>query len=342
MELLDRYLHAVKRHLPWERQDDIIAELRANFEAQLEDKEAELGRPLTKEEAEEWLKQIGPPIQVAARYQRQQYLIGPAVFPTYWFVLRLVLAWATVIYAIAKTLDIAAHGLGAGAIIAAVAYLPWVLLINAAIVTLVFAAIEQASLRYPGKCAPFAPMAPAWSPAGLPPIEVDGENKPRSFAKALAEVIFGSLFLAWFLLVPHYPYLMFGPGAWYLASLPYKLAPVWWTFYWCLVGLNAFELTWKVVDFVRGAWQGRKPLRHLAMHALSLIPLGLLMLAPEHALFLMKNPAADAAAHGAQLASANKGVLTAITIAFAIVVLQLVWGLGKLGVEAYRKRVAGR
>ena len=74
MELLDRYLQAVKRHLPWERQDDIIAELRANLEAQLEDKEAELGRPLTKEEAEQWLKQMGAPIQVAA------LLSAPAVF----------------------------------------------------------------------------------------------------------------------------------------------------------------------------------------------------------------------------------------------------------------------
>lgn len=26
MELLDRYLQAVKKHLPWKRQDDIIAE----------------------------------------------------------------------------------------------------------------------------------------------------------------------------------------------------------------------------------------------------------------------------------------------------------------------------
>jgi len=42
---LDRYLQAVKKHLPSRRQDDIIAELRANMESQLEDKEAELGRP---------------------------------------------------------------------------------------------------------------------------------------------------------------------------------------------------------------------------------------------------------------------------------------------------------
>jgi len=38
MELLDRYLQAVKKYLPLARQEDIIAELRANMEAQLEDK----------------------------------------------------------------------------------------------------------------------------------------------------------------------------------------------------------------------------------------------------------------------------------------------------------------
>lgn len=340
MELLDRYLQAVKRHLPWERQDDIIAELRANLEAQLEDKEAELGRPLTKEESEEWLKHFGSPLQVAGRYQRQQYLIGPAVFPVYWFVLRLSLTWCAAIYMIAKAVEIAANGASAGAIIGAIAYLPWVLLINAAVVTLVFAGIEAAGTRYPGKCVPMAPMAPAWSPADLPPLGADGKKKPRSFAKALAEVIFGFLFLGWLLLVPHYPYLMFGPGAWYLASLPYKLAAVWWPFYWCCVTINSFELTWKTVDLVRGAWQGQKLLRHFAMHVLALIPLGVLMTAPGRALFLLKNPAADAAKLGAQLATANKGVETGITIAFAIVVLQLVWGVGKLSVGAWRKRLA--
>src|ERR1700756_2884761 len=100
MELLDRYLQAVKKHLPWKRQDDIIAELRANLESQLEEKEAQLGRPLTQIEAEEWLKQLGQPTQMAARYQPQQYLIGPMLFPTYWYVLRLVFFWAVAIYLI--------------------------------------------------------------------------------------------------------------------------------------------------------------------------------------------------------------------------------------------------
>jgi hypothetical protein len=75
------------------------------------------------------------------------------------------------------------------------------------------------------------------------------------------------------------------------------------------------------------------------MHALSLIPLGILLAAPEHKLFLLKNPA-DAATLGGALAAANKGVLQALAVVVAIVVLQLVWMGVKMGLESYRKRVA--
>ena len=67
MEALERYLEAVGRHLRGARREDIVAELRANLEAQLDDKQAELGRPLTAQEMEDWLKQLGAPLQMAAR-----------------------------------------------------------------------------------------------------------------------------------------------------------------------------------------------------------------------------------------------------------------------------------
>ena len=66
MDLLERYLQAVRKHLPWKRQDDILAELRANLESQLEDNEEAIGRPLNDAEVETWLKQLGPPMQVPA------------------------------------------------------------------------------------------------------------------------------------------------------------------------------------------------------------------------------------------------------------------------------------
>lgn len=342
MELLDQYLEAVRKHLPWQGQDDILAELRANLEAQLDDKEAELGRELTNEEAQEWLKRLGPPIQMAARYQRQQYLIGPAVFPIYWYVLRLTMAWCAAIYAIAKAVQIAASGLGAGAVIDAVLGLAWVLLITGAIVTLIFAIIEQVGLRGAGKCTGVVKQ-PAWMNGMTPPFEqAPGAKKKRSYASAVAEVIFGCLFFVWLLLIPHYPFLLLGPAASYLATLPYELAPVWWAFYWCVVAINGVELIWKTVDLARGAWQGPQRARHLVQQSLSLIPLGVLISAPDGALFLLKNPAADAAAHGAQVAAANGGIHLALAVAVAIVVLQLAWSAIRIGMEGWRRRVAAR
>lgn len=342
MELLDRYLLAVKKHLPWERQDDIIAELRANLEAQREDKEAELGRSLTKEEAEEWIRKIGSPIQVAARYQSQQYLIGPAIFPTYWYVLRLVMVWSTAIYTIARVVETAANGQGVGAYAGVLLGLPWIWMINASVTTLIFAVVEITGTRIPAKFIPFSPIATSWSPADLPQLGANGEKKPRTFAKALAEVIFGCLFFGWLLLVPRFPFLMFGPGAWYLKALPFTLAPVCIVFYWSLVLLNAFELTWKMVDFARGAWQGRKFWRHLLMHALSLIPLSILLTAPGRALVLVKASAPDAAGLAAKAAEANHGIYQIVMLVVAIVILQLVWGIVQIGLDAYRKRVAAR
>ena len=57
MELLDRYLHAVKFWLPKAQQDDIIKELSDNILSQMEDKESELGRPLNEAEQSAILKQ---------------------------------------------------------------------------------------------------------------------------------------------------------------------------------------------------------------------------------------------------------------------------------------------
>ena len=103
-------------------------------------------------EVEAWLKQMGPPMQVAARYQPQQYLIGPAVFPTYWFVLRTAFLWALIIYSIVSAVLIVVKTPSGMAVLEAVLRVPGVLLTTAAWVTLVFAVIEFAATHYPAKC----------------------------------------------------------------------------------------------------------------------------------------------------------------------------------------------
>jgi hypothetical protein len=93
MDLIDRYLAAVRLLLPVGAQrDDIIAELRDGLMARREDREADLGRPLTRAEDEALLRDFGNPLVVAGRYSREQYLIGPELYAVYWFVVKIVLA----------------------------------------------------------------------------------------------------------------------------------------------------------------------------------------------------------------------------------------------------------
>jgi hypothetical protein len=340
MELLDRYLQAARKHLPWQRQDDIIAELRANLEAQLEEKEAELGRPLKPAEAEEWLKQIGSPMQMAARYQPQQYLIGPALFPSYLFVLRTVCFWTMIAYTIGSVALLATGTVSGGRVLEAVLRAPGFLLTVAAWVTLGFAAIEFAATRWPEKFPSFAGSGSNWTPSTLPPLEKDAVHgkKPRSFASAVAEVIFGFLFLVWLLLVPQHPYLLMGPGSLYLPYSPFQFAPVWVPVFWWVVALNVTQLLWRCVDLIRGTWNQQRRAQQIVISVFGLIPLGLVLAVPDHAFFTLKN-VSDQARYGAALDSIDLSIKWSALVICAIVILELVWALARMSLNAYRRRV---
>ena len=64
MEMIDRYLQAVKFAVPAAQRDDIMKELSDSILSQIEEKEAALGRPLSEDEQVEMLKKLGSPLQV--------------------------------------------------------------------------------------------------------------------------------------------------------------------------------------------------------------------------------------------------------------------------------------
>ncbi len=348
MDLLDRYLQAVKKHLPWQRQDDILAELRANLESQLEDKEAALGRPLTMGESEDWLRQIGPPMRVAARYLPQQYLIGPAIFPTYWFVLRLSVFWVMIAYSVGVAVQIAVRTPSWMAFLEGVLRVPEVLLTTAASVTLIFAAIEFMATRYPGRWPKLAIPSGDWTPSALPPVEKNAAagNRPRSYTQAVAEVVFGTLFLIWLLLVPKYPYLLMGPGIFYIDdsghfSAPFQWTPVWHTVYWWVVALNVLQLAWRCIALYRGNWQQQRNMENIVISALGLIPLDILLFAAkDHAYVLLKNPAQDMARYGGALDSINNAIYWGTLFLCVIIGVQLLWRIVRQFLKAHRRHAA--
>ena len=343
MDLLDRYLQAVKKHLPWQRQDDIIAELRANLEAQLEEKEAALGRPLTTGETEDWLKHLGAPLQMAAQYQPQQYLIGPVFFPTYWYVLRLASAWCLIIYSIVTVVQVFATQNPSGtALLEALLRVPFVLMTTAAWITLIFAALEYAVAHHYVKLSAVVAPSPGWTPSALPPLgaNIAHGKKPRSYAQAVIEVVFGIFFLGWLLLVPQHPYLLMGPGAYYLNASPFQLADVWVPAYWCVVALNILQLGWNAQNLGRGRWQKPYLVFNPLFSAVGLVPVVLLLNAKDHVTILLKHPALDQARLGASLDTINRVIHLNLVLICAIVCLCLFWEIAQLILNFYRKRAA--
>lgn len=85
MSLIDRYIYAVKNHLPSELREDIGMELRANIEDMLPE-------DYTEEDVYQVLKQLGSPLKLANEYNpKKRYLIGPAYYDKYLSILKMVI-----------------------------------------------------------------------------------------------------------------------------------------------------------------------------------------------------------------------------------------------------------
>ena len=90
-EIIDRYVYQVVRRMPRKSQKDIERELRTLIDDMLEERCGEL--PRTKKDVEVVLTELGAPGELAAQYRDapKRYLIGPDLFPKYWFLLKILL-----------------------------------------------------------------------------------------------------------------------------------------------------------------------------------------------------------------------------------------------------------
>lgn len=235
MQLLDRYLYAVGHHLPPTKRDDILRELRANILEAAEAREAELGRPLHLEEEELLLKQYGHPTLVGTRYWPKQYLIGPTVFPYYIFALKTALPIALLVYAVVNAVSFAAQPFTFQRLADVFWGLQGFLLTIAAWVTLAFVVLEYAQPHIRAKVR----FLDDWRPRDLPAPESPAVYRTWH---TVAEVIASGALLLWFLLIPQYPFLMFGPAAQHFHAV--SLVAGWKTFYW--VFLLLLFLQWLI------------------------------------------------------------------------------------------------
>jgi hypothetical protein len=242
MDLLNRYLQAVKFWLPKKQKEDIIAELSEDIRSQIEDREAELGRKLNESEVAAILKQRGRPVLVANRFLPQEHLIGPVLFPIYLFVLKIVavfymVPWILVWIGIAVSR--ATHS--GQSLIAAVgsfwtSFWPMAFFSIGSITT-VFAILERVQTK--------AGFLEKWDPLKLPPVR--DPNRIPLF-NSIVEVVANLVFCIWWV-----------GGMWYqpflhISGVSITLAPVWRYFFWGFLALALGNTIASGVNLFRPYW----------------------------------------------------------------------------------------
>ena len=224
MELVDRYLQAVKFWLPKQQKDDILAELSADIRAQIEDRDSVLGRALTQPEIEDILKQRGRPCLVASRFRPQESLIGPVLYPIYLFCLKCALLgylvpWlvVTLIILIVRPSFSATQSIPAWFMtMAQVSGHLWTMaFVAAGTITLVFAILERVQAK--------SHWLENWDPRKLPPVRNANLHTRTNAAVELSIMLLAT---AWWAAYMDRTVIYIGE------SVRIALNPVWLWFFW--------------------------------------------------------------------------------------------------------------
>ncbi|MBI1197418.1 MAG: hypothetical protein GC203_06105 [Phenylobacterium sp.] len=254
-DLIDRYLAAVARDLPEAQRADITAELRDEIMSEIEAREDELGRPLSRSELEADLVAFGHPLVVAGRYRRTRYLIGPEVFPFWWAGLRAALSVVAALHVALIILVIVGGEATAQVVDGAAPSLISTLIFTFGGVTLVCAGIERwGKPRFLAR----------WKPANLPPAQ----GKTRSRFEILVEIMMGFGVLLWWTGVIHFRNVM--P----VVELRVDLAPVWRVWFWPIAAYFTGELAMNLHSLLR---PGRVRLNRILMLMRNLVGAAILV-----------------------------------------------------------------
>ncbi len=266
MNLVDRYLQAVRFFLPQKQQDDLIRELSENLASQMEDSEEQLGRPLTEEEVSDILRRHGHPAVVAGRYAPRQLLIGPALFPIYAFVLKLGLAAALAVTVILSVMAAALGGNAVESLLQGLFGYPGRALMVFAWTTAAFAALEFAQSRMK--------LQYSWDPRKLPKLirAEDRISRPESVCEFL--VASGAVIVL--ILALRTKFVVMGPLAAFL-----DLTPVWSQVYVPMLVLTAAMAGLALVRVVKPYWTKAQSYARIALDTARLVLVVTLMRAGE-------------------------------------------------------------
>jgi hypothetical protein len=274
MDLVDRYVRAVAKALPETQREDIIGELTEDIRSEMEDRQRELGRPLTNEEVETLLKKRGNPLLIAAKYRQDHgsvsfgpQLIGPELFPFYTKVLSFNLGLSfLVIGTIFTVLALTGQKIGFNDVVSTCLLQ---LFIQLGIVTLIFSLVQKHLTKHPDR----------WHLKGMGGgvaldlnIERDIERQilrdmkcwgpPVSRFESFSIIVACAVAIAWITGAQNYPFLILGPTAAFL-----KLAPIWYQVYFPILMLTVAEVVRAVINLAQPDWVRFRAIVRVLLHA---------------------------------------------------------------------------
>lgn len=283
-DLLERYLQAVGRALPAQGKEDMLAELRANLLAEMDDTAELLGRAPTEEEVAKILVRHGHPSLVAARYRPNQSLIGPELFPIYWSVLRRALPIVVLVVVVVRAVVVIYGPPQPLIVVNSILRLMHVLFYFFAWVTLLFAGVEIFKARFPQQVNLYA----EWDPRKLAKVEpASRQDLPKN---PVADLVVTAIFNVVWLLFPYYhPNVGINNDIVSLQGLSIRLDPVWHQFYWAVVAVNLVQLVFKILALRSNAQPWRRPMK-LAELMLGLAPTLVLLRVQQYVTFVSSVP----------------------------------------------------
>ena len=255
MTPLERYLKSLSKLLPAGQREDILRELSEDIRSEMEDKESELGRPLTEAEQLQLLKRRGNPLQVAAGYTSNKgtlafgpQLIGPVLFPFYLRVLAFNLGLTFVIIGtIFAALSLSGQPIHVADLFSNVLLQ---LFVQLAAVTVIFVLVEKHLSRQPH----------AWDAKEFQESlkasirdridkKIQLQMREVSRFDSIAVLVASSVALLWLQSIWANQYLIFGP-----AALLISLAPIWHVIYLPTVFIMLVTIVRAAINIARPDW----------------------------------------------------------------------------------------
>ncbi len=314
MELLDRYLHALKTYLPKAQQRDIVAELSDSILSDVEEQEALLGRTLNRAEEVAVLKKYGHPLLAAGRYLPQQHLIGPALYPYYWFALKIltgILVLGNVAVAIVAGFTSQNPAGIAGGLVGNVVS---AVIFGIGVVTVGFALLERWQVRIR--------FLESWDPGALPAVtSVDAERVPLT--ESIFGLILGTLFLLYWLAVPPFDRIVFsGDG------VTVRLSPIWREFYVPIMVLILMGIAQNGINLARPHWIRFREIARIVTD-LSVIGIIYLVLRTRELVSIF-DATGDPARYAEQAALLNKVIALGLAVTAAVMAVDLLINLWRI------------